>query len=555
MKLPHRFGKYVLVKKIANGGMAEIFRAKYYGERGFAKDVAVKRILPHWLDRKEFETMLVDEANALVHLQHQNIVQVFELGRDGEYLYISMEFVDGIDLRDLYKKTRKNNEITSEKNICFIIMEVLKGLEFAHRQRGDDGGFLNIVHRDVSPQNILISYNGEVKLTDFGIAKGLHRNQETTTAQLKGKYAYMSPEQVSGMKIDHRSDIYSVGIILFELLTGKRLFATGNDFETMERVRKSQMPEGWESMVTLGMRQILFRALAKDPSERYQCAADFIKDLDRYIALKRLNTHSLQFSDYINRLFQDEKNGLIQIKKPQSKKTKILPKKKMKMISKNISSLRKRYAAVALILISFLFLGAVRRNDLKKFHGVNINDINGKANRKEETLKEKVVEIPEIKFIEDGIVNIESNPSGVAGRLEYGGFVKNFTTPFVLKGIKIEEGKKGRIVLVKEGYGTLVDNFILDHDNPIVSKTYSLKTNEPARLSVQARPWGYVYVPGVISRRESPVSQVRVKPGTYKVKVHYAPTGSWATANVNVKSGQSKRCFADFRNGNKISCM
>ncbi len=304
MQLPYKFGKYVLVSKIAQGGMAEIYRAKYFGEGGFVKDVAIKRILPIWSDNKEFTTMLCDEAKALVNLQHQNIVQVYELGKDNGTFYISMEYVDGLDVRQLFKRVA--HPPLPVKFACFIIGEILKGLNFAHTRSDKQGRSLGIIHRDISPQNVLISFNGEIKVADFGIAKGNHRSFETVVTQVKGKYAYMSPEQAKGEQIDARTDLYSVGIILYELLTGKRLHESNSDLKTIEDVKRSTLPEGWENDVPMGVRPIVRKALHRETGNRYQNASEFLSDLNRYVVANRFVTHGLEFSLLLKSSFKDE---------------------------------------------------------------------------------------------------------------------------------------------------------------------------------------------------------------------------------------------------------
>ena len=215
MRLPHRFGRYVLLEKLAQGGLAEIYRAQYSAESGFSKEVAVKRLLPIWSDNKQFTNMLVDEAKALVHLSHPNIVQVFELGRDQELFYISMELVDGVDLRQLFQKMVTEKIVLPRKLLLFIFAEVIRALDFAHSKKDGSGKELKIIHRDISPQNIMVSYDGAVKVADFGIAKGLHRSWETTVTQIKGKFSYMSPEQAVGGDIDPPSYLYSLLIFFY----------------------------------------------------------------------------------------------------------------------------------------------------------------------------------------------------------------------------------------------------------------------------------------------------------------------------------------------------
>jgi len=219
-----QFGPYRLVRQVAVGGMAEIHLAKTKGIAGFEKYVAIKMIHPNFAEDDQFIQMLVDEAKITVHLTHGNIAQTFDLGRVGETYYITMEFVDG---SDLYKILRRGSEQDLEMplDVCaFIAKEVASALDYAHRKRDHTGRSLGIVHRDVSPQNVLVSYAGEVKLVDFGIAKATMKVRQTAAGVIKGKYYYMSPEQAWGDPIDSRSDIFSAGIVLYEMITGQMLY-------------------------------------------------------------------------------------------------------------------------------------------------------------------------------------------------------------------------------------------------------------------------------------------------------------------------------------------
>jgi serine/threonine protein kinase len=221
---PIQFGKYFLLERINMGGMAEVFRAKAYGVEGFERLVAVKKILPSISEDKEFIRMFIDEAKIAVQLSHANIAQVFDLGRVGGSYYIALEHVHGRDLRALYDRCREKSAPMPVAQACFIIQKVCEGLDYAHNKRHENGDELGLVHRDVSPQNVLVSFEGEVKIIDFGIAKAAGRCSRTQAGILKGKFAYMSPEQERGQAINRRSDVFSTGIVLYELLTGKRMF-------------------------------------------------------------------------------------------------------------------------------------------------------------------------------------------------------------------------------------------------------------------------------------------------------------------------------------------
>jgi serine/threonine protein kinase len=284
-KKPIPFGKYYLLERINVGGMAEVFRAKAYGVEGFERLVAVKRILPNIAEDKEFIRMFVDEAKIAVQLNHANIAQIFDLGVVENSYYIALEHVHGRDLRAIFDRCRQKTEPMPIAQAAFVIMKVCEGLDYAHNKRDQSGRELNLVHRDVSPQNVLVSFEGEVKLIDFGIAKAAGKGSKTQAGILKGKFGYMSPEQVRGLPIDRRSDIFSCGIVLYELLTGERLFVGESDFSTLEKVRNVEIlpPSTYNRRIPDELERIVLKALAKDVEDRYQNAIDLHDELQAFV--------------------------------------------------------------------------------------------------------------------------------------------------------------------------------------------------------------------------------------------------------------------------------
>jgi eukaryotic-like serine/threonine-protein kinase len=280
-----QFGPYRLVQQIAVGGMAEIHLAKTHGIAGFEKYVALKMIHPNFSQDHQFIQMLIDEAKITVQLQHVNIAQTFDLGRVGDTFYITMEYVDGADLYKLLRKSSELGRVFPIPLSAFIGKEVASGLDYAHRKRDHNGTSLGIVHRDVSPQNVLLSYAGEVKLVDFGIAKATMRARQTAAGVIKGKYYYMSPEQAWGERLDHRTDIFSAGILLYETLTGQMLYLEDDLHKLLDMVRRADIPppSSVRREVPPQLDAILMRALAKRPEDRYQSAADLAHDLERFL--------------------------------------------------------------------------------------------------------------------------------------------------------------------------------------------------------------------------------------------------------------------------------
>ncbi|UJR80538.1 serine/threonine-protein kinase [Sandaracinus amylolyticus] len=308
MKKPIPFGKYVLLERINVGGMAEVFKAKAFGVEGFERLVAVKRILPSIAEDQEFITMFIDEAKISVQLTHANIAQIFDLGKVGESYFIAMEFVHGKDLRAIFDRARKRGETTPVPMSCYIAMKICEGLDYAHNKKDAAGRDLNLVHRDVSPQNCLISYDGETKLIDFGIAKAAGKAGRTQAGILKGKFGYMSPEQVRGLPLDRRSDIFAVGIVLYELLTGERLFVGESDFSTLEKVRNVEImpPSTYNRRIPEELEQIVLKALAKDVDDRYQTAMDLHDDLQSFMYTSGNFFSRKDLSAYMRKAFADE---------------------------------------------------------------------------------------------------------------------------------------------------------------------------------------------------------------------------------------------------------
>jgi serine/threonine protein kinase len=285
MSFPSKFGKYLLLERVNVGGMAEVFKAKAFGVAGFERILAVKRILPNLIEDDEFVRMFIDEARIAVQLTHANIVQIYELGKHGEHYYIAMEYIPSRDLRGILDRLRANGQLMPISQAAFLTARVADGLDYAHRRKDAQGAPMNIIHRDVSPQNVLVGFEGEVKVIDFGIAKAANRASKTQAGVLKGKFGYMSPEQVRGLPIDRRSDIFAVGVLLYEMLTGERLFIGESDFSTLERVRNADVPppSQFNKKISPQLENIVLKTLAREVEDRYQWASDLAHDLQPFI--------------------------------------------------------------------------------------------------------------------------------------------------------------------------------------------------------------------------------------------------------------------------------
>jgi CheY-like chemotaxis protein len=306
--VPGQFGRYQLLEKIGSGGMAEVFKARMRGEEGFEKIVAIKRIVPHMAANDAFITMFVDEAKLAAQLNHNNITHIYDLGRVEAWHYIAMEFVEGKDLRTLLKLGKERAFPLPPELALFIAGKIANALDYAHRRLAADGTELNLVHRDVSPQNILISYEGDIKLCDFGIAKAASKVSTTMSGALKGKLQYMSPEQAWGKRVDRRSDIFSLGSVLFEMLTGAPLFEGDTDMSVLEQVREGDIepPSARGADVSKRVDQIVLKALAKNPQDRYQNASEMEKDLHAVLYAFQPSPGPADVAIYVHRLLEAE---------------------------------------------------------------------------------------------------------------------------------------------------------------------------------------------------------------------------------------------------------
>jgi serine/threonine protein kinase len=306
--MPQRIDRYEPLKKLATGGMAEIYLAKQSGLEGFEKVVVLKRILPHLSSDEEFVNMFLDEARIAAKLSHPNVVQIYDLGKADNTYYIAMEYVSGRNVQHLITKQQSLGGHLPVEHVCRIIAGVCDGLHYAHARKDYDGKPLNIIHRDISPQNILVSFAGGVKVVDFGIAKASTQLAQTRAGVLKGKYAYMSPEQVRGSKIDHRSDIFAVGLVMYEMLTGARTFERENSLKTLKAIvqEKPLNPREMNPDIPMEVVKILSKALEKNPDRRYKTAQEFQLALEDWLEQSPKKSNNVRLSRFLYELFDDE---------------------------------------------------------------------------------------------------------------------------------------------------------------------------------------------------------------------------------------------------------
>jgi hypothetical protein len=303
-----RLGSFEIVRKLARGGMAEIFLARTRGPSGFEKLVVLKKILPKYAGKQRFVQLFLDEAKLAASLDHPNIAQVYDIGTvDGSYFF-TMEYLHGQDVRSILHRTWRTGDRFPIEHAVQIARHVASALHFAHEKQRADGTLLGIVHRDVSPSNIIVTYDGATKLLDFGVAKTTASTVKTRTGALKGKVAYMSPEQARGAPVDRRSDIFALGIVLWEMVTTQRLYRGENDLATLQLIitHPPRRPTALRPECPIELERIVLRALADDPGARYATAEELVTDLDELAREHKLKQSSNALAATLGQLFGDE---------------------------------------------------------------------------------------------------------------------------------------------------------------------------------------------------------------------------------------------------------
>ena len=302
-----RYGNFVLLRQIGAGDVAETFRAKVAAAKGLDRDVAVKRLLPRFAEDLSFVEVFITESNTATKLTHRNIVQVFEVGVVGPSCFVAMELVEGVPLKDLAERAAAAGRPLSPAHCAHIVSGVAGALHHIHTRRHRDQA-LNLVHRDVSPTNIMVEWTGEVKLADFGVARAKQRLTQTQAGLIRGKCEYASPEQVGGQTVDGRADLFSLGIVLWELLAGRRLFASESDYDTLRAVLEGEIPPLSEvnPSVPEELDRILARLLERDVERRTSSAGELQLELDRFCASQQVAEGELPLSELVQELFGDD---------------------------------------------------------------------------------------------------------------------------------------------------------------------------------------------------------------------------------------------------------
>jgi len=303
--------RYRVIDRLAAGGMAEVFRAESAGLEGFKKKVAIKRVLPHLSEKKRFISMFLDEARLSAYLSHSNCVQVFDIGVGDNTYFIVMEYVDGADLKVVMEWMRKSNRIFPVEHAVYIAVKICEGLSYAHELTDESGKSLAIIHRDMSPPNVLITKYGEVKIVDFGLAKASTQLEKSEPGIIKGKFSYLSPEAATGQDVDIRTDLFAVGVILWEMLAGRKLFQGESDFETVRLVQKAEIPpiDQFHPNVNATLRAIIAKGLARDPAHRYQTARDFGRELTTWLFATATTVGAFDIANMVQSVVKDKQKS------------------------------------------------------------------------------------------------------------------------------------------------------------------------------------------------------------------------------------------------------
>jgi len=309
LDLPKKYGQYELLSHLATGGMAEIYLARQTGIGGFEKQVVVKRILPQLTARKEFVEMFFDEARIAAQLKHPNIIEIYDLGQEGEDYFIAMEYLQGQTLREVVVESIKRDSPLPPVIAAFVVSQVCDGLAYAHEFADGSGGSLGIVHRDVSPNNIILTYPGGVKLVDFGVAKTRVQMHRTEAGVLRGKLSYMSPEQCLGRPLDGRADVFSAGVVLWELLAQRRLFRRDSEEKTIEAVLSAHIPmvKEYRHGVPMELDTIARRAMERKVTSRYQNAAQMAAEIRKCLLNQDKMVSNQEVGEFVRMLFLRER--------------------------------------------------------------------------------------------------------------------------------------------------------------------------------------------------------------------------------------------------------
>jgi len=548
--LPRRFGKYTLIRHLATGGMAEIYLAIHRSIQGFEKLVVIKRILPKFSEDEEFIRMFLAEARIAATLNHPNIIQIFDVGSVGKDYFIAMEYVHGEDLRSIVGGMRQKGYKEFPLEMALGISRGLcKGLAYAHEHKGLDGEPLNIVHRDVSPQNTIVTFSGEVKIVDFGIARAALKDMkgDGDKGALRGKFPYMSPEQCRGIDLDGRSDVFSVAVILFELTTGRRLFKGKDEIDTIRRIVELPYPRPTQFRrdYNLDLEKIVVKGLARNRDERYTSSLEMAEELDEYIRTARLKVSAIEMARFMEDLFADKLAAQRELMKEGKKLADIIAEQEAHEIAEmdfldmtNIPSSggtpagmsltasgvmqvegRKRTSPIVFAVIAILVLAV---GGLGAFLGLSVL----------KARKEAVLRV--------GRIEIASTPGGAAVWID--GAKQDRATPLALE--KLKTGMEYEIKITKDGYEPFTKAVLLTRENPKFTLDATLTAIAPVgdgvlRLAVKPRDAEIIF-DGKRLDAKGQATITGIKPGAPHSLIIQHPEYKDHTETIRLGAGEVK---------------
>ena len=542
MTVPQKFGKYTLLKRIGLGGTAEVYRATCPIGRGINKVVALKRLLECWSENENLKKIILDESRLMSCLRHQNIVQIFEAGEIENIPYIAMEFVDGVDCDCLIKRVKERQISLPSSYVLFIMLHILTAIDYAHNCINEDGRRLKIVHRDLSPSNILISWHGEIKVTDFGIAKGIHKSSLTAAGQLRGKYPYMSPEQASCKPIDSRSDIFSAGSVFYELLKTEKLFEGENDFEVLKKVREASFHKSKMALLPSLIKAAIYPALSLSLEERFSSAKVMLERISMARSYLGPYITSLDISALMSDLFKDECAGDIDNLCVLEESTRATSVMAQNVIEKNNKGLSVKTCLKLILLTLLIFLTSSSQAVKSERHSVDSIGIFS---------PKKVSVAPKRR---SGKISITSTPDNADIDVKIGDETGKYKTPFIKSDIDVGNDVRVEIKIAKNGFKSQKRIFVLSAQDPAFVDTFTLEGLKKTSLFVSARPWGLVTVDGYANKSETPLSIKNLKPGKYNLIVEHPPSSIKRKKIVDVGYGQKRKCFVNFSKQKNISC-
>jgi len=556
------FGRYELIGRVAFGGMAEIFLAREYAAEA-SRYLVIKRILPHVANDQAFVEMFLDEARLAMHLNHPNICHIYEFGEmDGAY-FIAMEWINGVPLGKLIRRARQDEGIPPEL-AAKVIAQVAEALHYAHIAKDQSGRPLNIVHRDVSPHNIMVSYEGVVKLLDFGIAKAVTQGAQTQAGVIKGKFAYMSPQQCSGLPIDGRADIFALGVCMFETLTGRPLYHRKTEYETMRAVIDGEVPSirKLDPELPEGLDVIVQRCLQKEPDDRYATARDLQYAIEEWLAESRRFVNSAKIAEFMEANYEDEmKRGPLVDSTPFGQslnlKPRKIPSKQPPPAGEAAPAAAEAKPAKRTGLIALLVAALVAFVALAAFHF-------GRAPERQVVIAAPVVpavSVPESAADPGPVPDPEPPPPPQTGAASFRSrpagatvFVDDLQIEGVtpLRGEDLSPGDHA-IRLVLEGHEPWEGTLLIEAGvrSQLVATLQALPEERgprqpatpPGRLSINTRPWSKVYL-GHRLLGTTPIGEARVPSGAVRLRL-VDRDGNTHRKTVRVRPGQVARVFFD----------